>query len=419
MKPKGKSLAIIDPGLTMRSGHHAGFAYSLAAGWLPDQQLSAPRFVAHETLDPDIGATLQASGATVVRLFRTNFYQYYDQPGGLSSRAHYVSALALEYRQAILDLPREGQQWLVLYHTLSWEHALALALALQGIERSDCRHVVLLMFCPGIDHRGNVIDRQLTVNFRIGFRQLSRIPRVALYASCMEYAHSYAQLLDSPAPLPVHPCFLIPAHRTRCSSATAGNDDDARQVTLSDSHVLLYFGDAKASKGFCDLPRLLQGLLSRVGQQARITVHHTLFDWSGPAVLQAASELETIAANDQRVQLRPAFLDDRQLGDLLSSSDLFVCNYQEAAYANKSSGILWLAANFAVPMLFLGDTWLLREANRLHPWQLSFPTIEAFLASLNASGVLPMVRRTVDTDYRNSIYRPFQTFLEECSGDPQ
>src|SRR3546814_13434400 len=98
---------------------------------------------------------------------------------------------ALEYQNALRQVVGRwpGQPVRVLHHTLSWEHASALSIAIQllGDTGAQLDHLALLMYSPGVTADGRLLESSRRLNFRLAFSALARLPNVSLYAACSEY----------------------------------------------------------------------------------------------------------------------------------------------------------------------------------------------------------------------------------------
>lgn len=209
------TLVIADPGLEAESGHHAGFATYLTSKQCDDIPLV---FFAHLQIEDPLYHRLKSTGCEIYRHFTTSQYRHYgnNDPQGkshsLASIHPYIALLSKEYTALFQQLTaRHGdEQFVLCYHTLNWEHASALALALRRKNEFSgrLRHIALLMFNPGIDFRGQVTDALQCLNFRTAINALHNCKDVELFVSDTELAREYQQLLDLPQRLPLHPCFL-------------------------------------------------------------------------------------------------------------------------------------------------------------------------------------------------------------------
>jgi hypothetical protein len=209
------TLVIADPGLEAASGHHAGVATYITSNQCSDIPLI---FFAHRTIEDLLYQRLKSTGCELYRHFTTSQYRYYgnNDPQGksrsLASIHPYIALLSKENYALIKQLTARNKDelFVLCYHTLNWEHASALALALRrkNVFSRCLRHIALLMFNPAIDYRGQVTDALQCLNFRTAINALHHCKGVELFVSDTELAREYQQLLELPQPLPRHPCFL-------------------------------------------------------------------------------------------------------------------------------------------------------------------------------------------------------------------
>lgn len=394
----GCALAVVDPALGVAQGHHTGFAAVLAAGRPAGRSAS---LWTHRTLAADAAQALRGTGIRVEPRFATNYYRHFGKSGNGAALFGYIGALAREYAALHRQVAAEGAPTCLLYHTLGWEHANALSLALQaGQGAAQVRHCVLLMFCPGIAHDGRMFDRTLGLNYRIALRRLHRLPGVRLFAGCSEHAAAYARLLDLAEPLPVHPCLLGNWGEPPPPRASAADPRSPR--------LLLYLGDAKANKGFNALPETIARLQRQCGPGARFVVQYNrLPAWADAALRASARQLETLAAGEPRLELHRGFWSDEQLRRQLCQADLLLLNYDPREYAEKSSGLVWLAAWYGLPTL-LPPGWPQREARRL-----GLP--HAPCAALDDPAHLPSrlwAGPAGDAAYRRALFTPLWSWLD-------
>jgi len=388
-------IAIIDPALGRTGAHNQGFVDLLVRQGVDANRLGV---WCHASIDESLRNRLVARGIVVESPFFTEFYQIIGKAGGIADHWEWVHALAEQYLHALTQLlstwPAEAIR--VIHHTMSWEHASALSLALRLLgTRGDClHHLVFLMYSPGIDEAGHVLSPDRRLNYRLAFHSLDTLPNVRLYASCKEYAHAYATLLGRPAPLPIHPCFLgdwrSPSHRK--SGAAPGHE-----------RVLLYVGEIKQEKGFLSLPDVLRGLLEDAPPTRRFVVQ--FLNVRNEASRKVLSALEQIAACHANVELHHGFWSDERLHQELAACDVFHLDYDAVAYANKTSGLLWLAAWYGVPVLVPSSGWLPREARRLG--------LGIVADAAAATGDVQIDKAAIDEAYRRAIFTPFWQWLEQ------
>ena len=260
---------LLDPGLAETSGHHPGVVASLAQQLGTDGNIRL-KVYSHTTLREEFDAVVTSPLVSIVRHFKTCFYEHYFSEADIARRQEYIGQLAEEYISAIRDAERtQNSKRIYFYHTLNWEHANALALALQKLNGtvSARQHLVILMFSPqaprdvGVDidadevllqKNGLGADIKRMVNFRFAFNFLRQTTGVKLYAADAELAKCYQQLLGVNEPLAISPCVV---YRPLVKSTT---QHDAAEACLK---ILVYVGDAKKNKGFTDLPDILGRLL--------------------------------------------------------------------------------------------------------------------------------------------------------------
>jgi hypothetical protein len=388
-------------------GHHAGFA-AMVTDSLPRHENLAVEYVVHQTIDVEIRESLEKAGCSVHADFSINFYEYYDQPCKIPDIQPYLLQLTKEFRHAIESSirPHEGEVVTFFYPTIGWEHAYCLALAMQSMTAipSCAKHIVCAMVNPALDYLGRTTDQIKRLNNTLAFRWLSRFESVQIYASDSELATAYAKLLDQPQPLSIHPCYLVDWESIRSSMVTRKNTNAAL-------NVILYLGDAKENKGFFFLPELTREFLVDKNLDVEINIQYTL-PWSSELVIKTASELKQIAKQDPRLILYEGFMSDNALHDFLQQADLFIVNYDQKAYQDKNSGLLWLIGWYKTPVVFLGTSWLSREAVRLE-----IPILKKGDSWGKLMGRLKQIKQKNSeaekntSPYRLSIFQPFWNWI--------
>lgn len=392
-------LVIVDPALGRTGAHNQGFAELLV------KQGAEPGKIGiwcSQSIETELRNRLGSSGVVINPVFSVNFYQIIGKEGGVAEHWDWIYRLATEYlctlEQALDRWP--GEPIRLLYHTMSWEHATALSLAigLLGGRGDRLQHLVLLMYSPGIDESGTTFDAKRRLNFRLAFVGLARLPGVELHASCGEYADAYAALLGRAAPLPIHPCFLGD-WRSRPERRPHGGPEQ----------VLLYVGEVKQEKGFLSLPRIAAGLVGTVTERGRLIIQFVnVRNEAGKKVLDALTQL---ASSHQEIELHHGFWSDEKLHQVLAASSVFHLDYDAAAYAHKTSGLLWLAAWYGLPVAVPRNTWLEREARRLG---LAMIPPGKPLAAENAV----VDHHAFDEGYFRAVFMPFQDWLDSGARQP-
>ncbi|WP_140909351.1 glycosyltransferase [Cognatiluteimonas lumbrici] len=389
-------LAILDPALGRSGAHNLGFAELMLAHppgplgfWCADALPAAQR------------ERLERGGAHVAPSFAQDFYALYHQSGGVAEHWDWIHALCGDYMRALRQVLERwpGTPVQVLHHTLSWEHAtaLSLALGLLGAPGQRLRHLALLMYAPGVAPDGQVLDPARRLNFRLAFAALDRIPEVTLHASCSEHAAAYAALLGRSAPLPLHPCFLGDWREPPASGAR------------EPGRVLAYVGEAKQEKGFLELPaRLARMAGDDPAAHARFVVH--CVEARTDAARAVMDEVRALAAGDPRILVHEGHWSDQRLHEEFSRASLVCLDYDPETYAHKTSGLLWLAAWHRVPVRVPGASWLAREAVRL-----GLPVLPADAPADPARARTDV--KAAGEAYRQAIFQPFDAWLAAQAGE--
>lgn len=373
-------LAVLDPALGRSGAHNRGFAEAFA-----HRYGASVGFWCADAIPAEARDGLAAGGATVRPLFRQDFYALYHRPGWVAEHWPWIHALATDFLAALRDVLATwpGERVRVLHHTLSWEHATALSLAIRllGAEGRALSHLALLMYSPGVDASGATIDVDRRRKWKLAFSALAEQPGVALHAGCGEYAQAYAALLGLPAPLPVHPCLLGDWSET---------DHAARREP---ARVIVYLGEAKQEKGFLELPQRLADIAGGSRDPgARFVVH--CVECRTDAARAVMARVREIAASDPRIEVHEGYWDDARLREQLERASAMRLDYDPAVYAHKTSGLLWLAAWHRMRVHAPKGTWLWREGLRLG-------------VPLDGAG-----RGTRDEAYWRVVFRPFHEWLE-------
>tara|TARA_R110001583_G_scaffold129593_3_gene281377 strand:- start:7861 stop:9129 length:1269 start_codon:yes stop_codon:yes gene_type:complete len=411
-----RSLAVIDPALGPTLGHHAGFAEAIAD---MDHQGRQIDIWCHTLHADSITARLTVAGITSHPEFSINWYQWHDQQPPVAARAQHINQLAREYLSVFSKIRTTGPT-IYMHHSLDWLNACALFIALeqqrqQQTDDSESVHCVLLMFAPGFEHSPTEPHRQL--NYSLGFRQLLQHPQVRAFASCSEYRDQYQRLLttfSAPTDRPkigLHPCFLADwAQWPAANPAPSGDNQPPRQI-------LLFLGDPREDKGFLDLPAITTALLARWHDNVpTLVIQHSLpQDWAEPEIHQAAIELKRLADAHPQINLTQGYWPSPKLQQAICESDWVVFNYPNTSTMDKSSGVLWLAAQQHKLIVAPQTSWVWREALRLGCSVADIQTL------LRPDKWQPSVANsnTTTSRYRQQIYTPFLEWLDtELSLNP-
>ena len=397
-------LAIVDPALGASGAHNAGLA-SLLVHRYPEAKGNVAFWGSARRVPDSVSGRVDA---LLERhpLFHTDFFALFTQEGTVAQHWPWIRQLSAEYLKALEQIAARwpDQRVRVLHHTLSWEHATALTLALRmrGAAFPKQLHLCFLMYSPGVDRHGATLDGARRLRFMQGFRFLSQLSNVRLFAACSEYADAYRHLLKLPQAPPLHPCFLVEGRSEDGSSR--GPQRTRREA--STSRAILYMGMIKKEKGFFRLPGLLHDLRKRAGPDDELILQFVRSQAIGAEAEQVIAHLQSIAATDPRVRIHDRFWDEITLTQQLAQSDRLFLDYDPEAYRHKTSGLLWLGAWHGLQMVLPRGTWLEREAIRLGADWVAVDQEPSMLR-----GVVPDA--TFDPAYRAALFSPFLHWVQQ------
>jgi glycosyltransferase involved in cell wall biosynthesis len=177
----------------------------------------------------------------------------------------------------------------------------------------------------------------------------------------------------------------------------------------------LFLGDAKAEKGFLELPSLVEELGEVTGREAELIVAYNLnAQLESPELREVVKALEDYARQEPRLRLSNRYQSNRELRETLESCDFLVLNYDSSIYADKSSGLLWLAAKCDTPVVANGRSWLTREGERLGVPLCVVSSTEELIEKIKKNRRLVFERKVADLDYRKQIFAPLGEFLAKA-----
>jgi hypothetical protein len=385
-------LALIDPALGNIGAHNAGFASLLANNPPPGAEIAV---WCHQP-EEETCVSPQDNGLEMHPLFSVHFYELFRRPGNVASHWRWISTLAGEYTRALAGILERWPRGpvAVIYHTLSWEHASALALAIEdlGIRGDRLRHFAFLMYSPGAAPSGRTLHAKRRINFRLAFGALARHSNVKLYASCSEYAKAYAHVLEKPEPLPLHPCFLGD-WRTAPQKRFGGKG----------KHTILYLGEVKEDKGFDKLPKLVEQSLAKAAPKDRFTIQFIRTQSNVPERQAVIDKITALGRVHSQLKVHAGFWSDEELNRALLAADQLYLPYNADAYRHKSSGLLWLAAWYGLKAVVPQDSWLEREAKRLG--------VRYALLDKSINVVAERPDTPGPTNYYHEIFTPFWAWL--------
>ncbi|GAA6167795.1 hypothetical protein NBRC116591_16050 [Sessilibacter corallicola] len=361
-------LVIVDPALMTKSGHHSALADQVVKGSLgrfpPNTAVS---YIVHRDLNFDIEKNLIESNINLIRHFDLDFYYIFEKNVSLLESSEYIFELCNQYTECFLKFKDTNVTY--FHPSMSWEHALALALALFQMKANNrIKHVVCLMFNPGIDYRGVCYDSDLSIKYQIALKSLMEAECIEIYVTDFESQLSYSNLLFKES-FEIHPSYVVDLN-------------SSKEICLqSDRYIILYLGEAKLEKGFDKLPDLLLELLKNSRLHSTFYIQYT-DDWGGSEIKEIVSKIKSIEKKYSNVVVDGCYIDDDAMTSLLLSAQCVFFNYDEEIYKNKSSGLLWKACAADAPVVLFNDrSWLYRESSRLKATVFMFG--EAFSEELN------------------------------------
>lgn len=387
----------MDPGLREIGGHHPGFVSALSDIKSVRDGSTKVTVYGHAKLNE-----FKAGKANIIRHFTTRFYKYFRNKPTFEQKNKYISVLTLEYLQIFERYnKRINRDVIFLYHTLCKEHAQALNLAIQLNKPTNhkLKHCVFLMFTPPPRN-----DISCYLDYTMSFKALSKNNNVQLFASDQETLHYNEESIRKTIKL--HPCIFT-------SNVDKSNCNNNEKMF---SRVLLFIGDAKSEKGFLELPKVMRSLTELPKSEKYEFVLQFTCGKYDKRILRAKDEIFRLAESDPRFCVHNGFWNESQITSEFKKADTIVLNYDKHTYQNKSSGVLWMAASRNLTMLFLTDSWLNREAERL-----------GCNSTLTSSQALPIIVRqklalqpkkqltAEQADYREKIFKDFGDWIETTS----
>ncbi|WNC71305.1 hypothetical protein RGQ13_14395 [Thalassotalea psychrophila] len=401
-----RKIVISDPGLREYGGHHPGMISALTNSELIAGDAIKLDVYCNNECDINFIETNRSKKNAIIEHFSTDFYLYFYQSCSISDLTPYINKLVKEYLDVLLKYQFSTQinQTIFLYHTLHWEHAMALACAISLFKKqtkNTFQYCIFLMYSPEKYSQNGLLDIKRYLNFKVAFNLLQKQHGVRLFAADEELRLSYKKMLN--INIDIHPCGLL----NYVGKNSKPIKDDFQQLKSNSAHtkrkkysILLFTGDAKVNKGFLDLPSLLSEIISNLTiENLTITIQYTITNESEQ--LKSVDEtLKGIACNDKRIVIVDRFWTHTELHDNFSNADIMLFNYCDKVYMEQSSGVLWLAAMHNLKMLFLTDTWLNREAERLN---CEFQVVKRYEIVDKLNGYLVDCASNADIILRNEI----------------
>ncbi|MDD8059337.1 hypothetical protein [Shewanella metallivivens] len=318
------------------------------------------------------------SKVKVTHHFTTDFYQYFYQLPSYQELQQYCSRLALEYISAIrlcLSTNKKEQKIVFWCHTLNWQHAKALALALDVLKQNHGAEyvakttiIVGLMYSP-LDSTQSIKRK---MHYELAFRHLTKHDSVKFFAVDYELQKQYSSLLD--INIDIQPCLLVGENQKNNHNSnqqinvynsgviTADNVEDKsdnNKVT-----IILYTGDAKLNKGFSELPNITDILLANASN-CQFVIQYSITN-NSKILRETDIKLKSLAGEHSDLTVINQFLEHHELIKLFKASDAVLFNYDATVYQHQSSGVLWLAAYHQLDVINMSENWISREAKRLN-----------------------------------------------------
>ncbi|MEO3474821.1 hypothetical protein AAFN86_23370 [Roseomonas sp. CAU 1739] len=339
------TLFILDPNLDRENGHH--LEWDLAVARAARARGEPVVIFAHRDFPAE-----QAEGIAIRPWFTFTTYARaaQDPVAGRYDDFHLFNETLADDLAAIEPGTfRAGDA--VLAPTLNENHLLGYASWMKGFDPSRAPLFLLhLMFDPGLADGGDgapvVRDALTALFYQLGQRRAAEPgPQVHLFATGQQMSRDFSALFAQP--VPPHPIPVAPRR-------TAPRPDGARPACL------LFIGDAKPDKGVLLLPGLAEAIAAAQPDWDVLLHVNETTAW-GPA-RQTCEELAALAARRANVTVQGGRLPRDAYQRLMESASLLVCTHEPAAYARKSSGILWEAVGLGLPVVVPHGTWLEREA---------------------------------------------------------
>lgn len=344
------TVVIPDPGLREYAGHHPAIIEAIANTKSHSNGEFRLSVFCHKECSSDLISRMRELGVSVVQHFSMNFYGEVSHANGYLEAAEYINTLTVEYINTLQENHGSGDL-LYLFHTLDWQHAIALSSAISIVEKSNERkskYVVCLMFDPSCISSTEKWDVPLT--YSVAFRMLTKHDSVSVYASDYETRERYEKVVGKK--INIHPCMLI-------------GDETIPERHEKAEGIILHVGDAKPEKGFMDLPYLLRKYTSEIDSPSVEFIVQYSISNENEDLRDVERKIKCLAEKDDRIRVIDHFISQDDIGSLFLRSCRIIFNYDQDEYQNKSSGVLWLAVKNNLDMVFLTDNWLSREAKRL------------------------------------------------------
>lgn len=295
----------------------------------------------------------------------------------------------------------------VLMHTFFSFHILGLAIWLQKMNGKFAGSLILCgMFYPGHElPKGmeGIEDSSRYLRYKLAFALLGKSishQRWLLASSCNEFVESYKRVSNRKVLL--HPAINI-AHDFSCPTKHEKNE----------YRVLLYVGSVKEEKGLRFILNSCERLLSSFPKH-QFVIHLNSYSCGIRDFADAESNLIEIAASYDNLTLFTGSISNHTYHKLLNSCNAVVFNYDNLAYENKTSGVLWdVLARKTIKMICTAGTWLEREHRRAggSPFVFDCNDLSSLTSALKASAECSDSLFAVN-DYYENVLQSFPKWVE-------
>jgi|26BtaG_2_1085354.scaffolds.fasta_scaffold00207_16 glycosyltransferase involved in cell wall biosynthesis len=383
-----KQIAFIDIGAGFKGAHNTGFL-DLLCKYSKTQEADIT-IITHQALSKEWQYKLSEQKISFVRIFDTDIFGLNIDSSTSTQINDYILQLSQEYKlafKALVDIYPEGKVQLIS-HTMSWEHLMALGLAIKGSLNERFIYNVFLMYWSGINEALEYENPKLALNYKVALKRLKSCENIKLYTSNQEYLLAFQELMSDKTQIDLHPFFLGDWH---ADGIRQRQDNDG-----SKDNILLYSGEIKKEKGFYELPEILAELKNKWHKSSTITIHLSKKDLNKQQK-NLVSQIKEICPTTKIIA---KFLNTEDIIALYNQCNLVLLNYDSISYKNKTSGVMWLAIQAGATCIVSENTWMHRELLALN--------IDHFIITESQTLAFSAIPNLIeDNKYARKIYQPF------------
>lgn len=345
-----KNIAFIDIGAGYKGAHNTGFIEALYSYAIIDTVNVC--LVCHMSISKEWVRKLESKKIQVHKVFKTNIFELFDKKYSFKRLMVYIYELSEEFVSILNSLLEKFPTGDVnaIFHTMSWEHIQALAIAIKEINNNRLRIHVFLMYWPGINSDLKYESVDLAVKYKISLKALIKSSNVKLYTSNIEYQSEFNFLMNGEVEVKLHPYFLGNWH--------IGNFKRRDEYKEEPEKILLYVGEVKENKGFYQIQRSINMFY---GKRKVFFLAVNIKKMKGNKLLY----YKRLREKNKNIHFIDKFLSAFQLTDLFNKCDLVILNYNSDEYRNKTSGFLWFAIQNDTILAVPENTWMKRELVRM------------------------------------------------------